>query len=179
MNAAGARGGIPKARGGVCDSWGHQRQWTQSMVEFTSRLDEAPNAPGSYALIVHVGAPTPARIGRLGLFTLLEGDYVYCGSARGPGGLRARLRRHGLRDKPHHWHIDYLTGFASTLGAFYQVGGLQLECSWARMVCTMPEATCPVPGFGSSDCRCATHLASFESGDAKHLLASVLNHRLA
>ena len=43
---------------------------------------------------------------------LAPGCYVYAGSARGPGGIRARVRRHLRPDKTPHWHIDQVTAYA-------------------------------------------------------------------
>jgi Uri superfamily endonuclease len=40
---------------------------------------------------------------------LPAGRYLYCGSAKGPGGLKARLSRHMRRGKSVRWHIDRLT----------------------------------------------------------------------
>lgn len=34
----------------------------------------------------------------------------------------------------------------------------KLECLFAQTARSLPEATIQVPGFGSSDCRCASHL---------------------
>lgn len=45
----------------------------------------------------------------MGTFRVPEGKLVYVGSARGPGGLLARVRRHFRRGKSLKWHIDYLT----------------------------------------------------------------------
>ena len=59
-------------------------------------MKELPAMSGTYALLLRLDAAVQLAVGRLGDFTFPEGDYVYVGSARGPGGLRARVRRHIL-----------------------------------------------------------------------------------
>jgi Uri superfamily endonuclease len=91
---------------------------------------------------------------------LSPGCYAYIGSARGPGGLRARLARHVRASKPLRWHIDYLTAAAPVIHIYYRAIPTPLECRWAQVLAGLPGATIPAPGFGSSDCRngCAAHL---------------------
>jgi Uri superfamily endonuclease len=45
--------------------------------------------------------------GRLPI-ALPAGRYLYCGSAKGRGGLKARLSRHMRRGKSVRWHVDQL-----------------------------------------------------------------------
>ena len=59
-------------------------------------------APGSYVLVLHI-----SRVAQLGAHGSKAGFYCYADSARGPGGLRARLSRHLRQHKKPHWHIDY------------------------------------------------------------------------
>jgi Uri superfamily endonuclease len=40
---------------------------------------------------------------------LPAGRYLYCGSDKGPGGLKARLSRHFRHGKSVRWHVDQLT----------------------------------------------------------------------
>ena len=92
--------------------------------------------------------------------SLPAGDYVYVGSACGPGGLRARLGRHLSGAGRPHWHIDALRGHARIVGAYYCVSALRLECRWVQALLALPGVTAPAPGFGASDCRsgCLAHL---------------------
>ncbi|MFQ6014179.1 MAG: DUF123 domain-containing protein [Anaerolineae bacterium] len=83
---------------------------------------------------------------------------MYVGSALGPGGLTARLTRHLHRNKALHWHIDHLLQCARLLEIWAIVSPERLECRWATVVRQLYGATSPVPGFGSSDCRCPSHL---------------------
>ncbi|MBN1810373.1 MAG: GIY-YIG nuclease family protein [Anaerolineae bacterium] len=100
-------------------------------------------------------------VGRLGWFHFPAGWYVYVGSARGPGGLAARLARHLRPLKPLHWHVDYLRAHASPVEIWYATGAQKRECAWARALLGLPGASVPVPRFGASDCRCSTHLIHF------------------
>ncbi|MEE8332606.1 MAG: DUF123 domain-containing protein, partial [Alphaproteobacteria bacterium] len=69
----------------------------------------APAVPGAYALLILLKRRFAGNIGALGRVDLPPGAYLYLGSARGPGGLRARLARHARRGKRLHWHVDRLT----------------------------------------------------------------------
>jgi Uri superfamily endonuclease len=114
---------------------------------------DAPTTAGAYVLALRLDAPLNVRVGRTSA-SLSAGDYLYCGSARGPGGLRARLARHMRPQKRAHWHIDQLTSAARILGAFVDEAGD--ECALNAALDRLPT---PIVGFGSSDCRrCAAHL---------------------
>jgi Uri superfamily endonuclease len=120
-----------------------------------------PAAKGTYILLAHLDADTDIQIGRLGTFIFLSGWYAYAGSALGPGGLRARLARHQRPNKRLHWHIDYVLSY-STLESIWQIASqARLECAWASALQTLPGARVLVPGFGSSDCRCVSHLVYY------------------
>ena len=54
---------------------------------------------GAYLLSIDVNKQFLLEIASLSVPTLASGRYVYCGSAYGPGGIRARVRRHLRRDK--------------------------------------------------------------------------------
>ncbi len=122
---------------------------------------DAPATTGAYALWLRLPAPVEVRAGkRKGV--LPAGDYLYCGSAKGPGGLRARVARHMRKNKRAHWHVDQLTSVAKALGAFVEEGGD--ECALNAALDGMPI---PLPGFGSSDCRrCPAHLRLWPKGAA-------------
>lgn len=75
----------------------------------------------------------------------------------GSGGLRARLIRHiNSRDKPKHWHIDYLLAHAHLNRILWSVSDITFECAWAGALRQLFDL--PIPGFGASDCRCGGHL---------------------
>jgi Uri superfamily endonuclease len=90
-----------------------------------------------------------------------RGWYVYTGSAK--RNLPARLLRHLRRSKKLHWHIDYLRAVASIRQIWVWPWTAGAECRTNTMVSRMQDATCPVKGFGASDCQCAAHLFAFPS----------------
>lgn len=122
---------------------------------WTSDADVLPAAPGAYVLRLDLAraAALPPRFGG-GL--LPAGVYLYCGSARGPGGLRARCRRHLAAEKGLRWHVDWLSTAAACRAVHAVPDGD--ECALAAALAAV-GCGCPVTGFGSSDCRaCTSHL---------------------
>ena len=118
---------------------------------------DLPPEPGAYVLIVELDRPLRLAHARLGKVALAPGRYAYAGSARGPGGIRARVARHFRTDKKPHWHIDLLTAEARIAGALALPG--RSECEIVAELLARGAATAPVKGFGSSDCAvCPAHL---------------------
>lgn len=118
-----------------------------------------PIAKGAYLLLLELGAELPLAIRKFQHDTLPAGLYLYAGSARGPGGLKARLRRHLRADKKPHWHIDRLANAATRMTAFAIPDGR--ECALVQSLLESEQYHHPLPGFGSSDCRiCTSHLLS-------------------
>lgn len=121
--------------------------------------DALPAGPGAYVLIIDCAEPVPLDIATLAATDLPAGRYAYAGSARGPGGIRARVGRHLRADKKPHWHIDRLTARAKIVDVRAYPGGR--ECDLVTELLSRPGAHAPVPGFGSSDCRdCVSHLVA-------------------
>ena len=149
-----------------------------------------PRQPGTYALILRLRKPQKIQVGKLGRFRFSAGWYAYAGSARGPGGLSARIARHRSIRKSCHWHIDYVRTSASPIAVWFARGSRKRECAWARALTELPDASLSIPGFGSSDCNCPSHLVFFSAApsisdfaplvdipvDAKSLLASSPRH---
>lgn len=91
---------------------------------------------------------------------LAPGWYLYAGSARGPGGVSARVARHMRHDKKPHWHIDAITTMRPPIAALCYPNGL--ECDLVGALCDQGGFSFPVPGFGSTDCRtCSSHLLAW------------------
>jgi Uri superfamily endonuclease len=122
-----------------------------------------PAEPGTYVVVLRSSSTRTIRIGRLGTLALRPGYYVYIGSAFGPGGLRARIAHHARRAAFPHWHIDYLRRH-TRLEAVCYCCGERREHEFAAAIGALPGAAVPLPGFGSSDCRCETHLFWFADG---------------
>ncbi len=117
-----------------------------------------PPLPGTYVLVLKLTQDRRIPVGRLGEVPLRAGYYLYVGSARGPGGLCARLRRHLRRDKPAHWHIDSLRQWAEPVEVWFVTSSEPHECDWRALLQQAAGLALPLPGFGASDCRCRSHL---------------------
>jgi len=119
--------------------------------------------PGAYVLIIDLDHPLALDVPRKSPATLAPGRYVYCGSAYGPGGMRARVARHCKRQKALRWHIDRLTMAGRVIAVHGEAGGR--ECDLVDLVLATPGASIPAPGFGSTDChRCPSHLVRMPNG---------------
>ncbi|WP_407355038.1 GIY-YIG nuclease family protein [Methanolobus sp. WCC5] len=133
-------------------------------------MQSDPNLPGLsekgiYCLIFqNVACKLP--IGRLGNISFLKGYYIYVGSALGPGGLK-RMKRHVLlseqKNKKARWHVDYLSMSCTfkLICVAYCRTDKSLECELAeKLAFSMPGGVSQgqIPGFGSSDCKCSSHL---------------------
>lgn len=128
-------------------------------ADFLRRADAAPAIPGAYLLLVTLPTRLRLDLPRRREAMLEPGRFLYAGSARGPGGIRARLARHLRRDKKPHWHIDQLTAAGEALGGWVFPGGH--ECAIIDALAHLPH---PLPGFGSTDCRhCISHLLAWPS----------------
>jgi Uri superfamily endonuclease len=102
-------------------------------------------------------------VGRLGEAIFPAGTYVYTGSAM--KGLEARLRRHCVKGKKIHWHIDYLLTLpeARVRQIILHPAMQRQECRQNKRIATRPGAAIILKNFGASDCKsgCASHLLFF------------------
>lgn len=112
--------------------------------------------PGTYILLLGLTDRSTVEFGRGNRAELAPGLYAYVGSALGPGGLAARLRRHASSGVRMHWHVDFLLPHVELMGALVVDDGRRHECSWASWV--GENSRLCIPGFGASDCRCRGHL---------------------
>ena len=127
-------------------------------------MDEpVPSETGAYMLIIELTASLALDVASLPRAWLAPGRYAYCGSAYGPGGLKARIGRHLRQGKALRWHVDRLTA-AGRIVDFRAVPG-GCECDLLARVLEVPGASVPVPGFGATDCRaCPAHLVALPAG---------------
>lgn len=124
---------------------------------------------GIYTLIFSTDGCT-VRAGALGEIPFQPGWYGYVGSALGPGGF-SRVDRHirlaKSRDRNPRWHVDYL--LTTPLFILEKVclaeTTLRLECPVAKAM--TGEA---IPGFGSSDCFCRSHLFFWKKDPAGEII---------
>lgn len=119
---------------------------------------QLPTEPGTYALILHCHTAGEQTVGALGNVRTEVGFYIYVGSALGPGGIRGRVARHLREAKKAHWHIDYLRRTMPVAAVWYAETASVQEHHWALAIDAWSQTEKPVPGFGASDCRCASHL---------------------
>ena len=111
---------------------------------------------GAYALIIAQVKDATIAVGRLGECAFPAGYYIYLG--RAGGGLFQRVQRHLRQEKRLRWHIDYLLKQAEVVEIWYTTEENPQECQLASAAAKMPGAVMAPTGFGSSDCRCRSHL---------------------
>jgi Uri superfamily endonuclease len=121
-------------------------------------LRQLPKVAGAYVLVIELEVALTLQNKRFNGITLTKGTYLYCGSANGPGGIAARVKRHCKTTKKPHWHVDELTsnGAGRVVSVLVVPGGDECEL---RATLQEPSTNTPIPGFGSSDCySCLSHL---------------------
>jgi len=121
-----------------------------------------------YILMMYIPDDTRISVGSLGEIDLVAGTYAYTGSSK--SGLHIRAFRHlGIPEKKR-WHIDHITSIAVEKSVWKKAYSPKEECKTAEVL----EEMYPGPGgFGSSDCKCRTHL--FYLGPERRLLQQDVN----
>jgi sugar fermentation stimulation protein A len=109
---------------------------------------------GSYLLILELRKREKIQVGKLGKISFGKGFYIYVGSAM--ANLSRRMERHHHLRKRHHWHIDELRAVADFHSVLAIRSSTRLECEIAEALSEIAEWS--IPGFGSTDCSCKTHL---------------------
>ena len=121
-----------------------------SFEDLAARLPDA----GLYQIMFRLGSPLACRVGALGQRLFPSGFYVYTGSAM--RALAARVGRHLSSSKRTRWHIDYLLPPGRVVAVKAVPGPKAHECALhAGLGQRFQEGP---TGFGSSDCRCRSHL---------------------
>jgi endonuclease-3 len=99
-------------------------------------------------------------VGKLGAIAFARGFYAYVGSAMGPAGFK-RVERHldvsSGRLKTKKWHVDYVLTVAKVVETIEITTQQTIECKVARELLENASLAC-IENFGSSDCRCRSHL---------------------
>jgi len=132
---------------------------------------------GTYCLVVDVTEASSVRVGSLGVRKFPAGIYVYVGSAL--SGIEKRVSRHKSVKKKRRWHIDYLLDKAEVLSVIaIPTERKSTECEIFHALASCEGASVPVDGFGSSDCKCKSHLVCFGSAD-REWVAEVISMRLS
>lgn len=141
---------------------GMKKCFSSDIVKDPDPATDPPIPPlkGVYVLLLRLETPLKASIGFLGPVELPCGIYAYVGSARGPGGLRARVSRHLGKVKSLKWHIDYVTSSPQAKPEAL-VYAETLEDIETPISVRLGESPCFKPslkGFGSTDKKSETHL---------------------
>ena len=110
-------------------------------------------AKGSYILLMTLPKGSQIKAGRLADNYFPAGFYAYVGSAM--GGFAPRLNHHRKKNKKRHWHIDYLLERAALSDVILCETEVKAECAIAQ---ALSRHFSSIPGFGSSDCKCPSHL---------------------
>ena len=118
---------------------------------------------GAYITIFEFDKFNDIEAGSLGEIKLRPGFYAYVGSAA--RNLTARVNRHSRRKKAHHWHVDFMCDAAKAVVSLPVRTQDDIECVLASHLSTI--ASFSVDGFGSSDCRCRSHLFYFPTNPLK------------
>ncbi len=118
---------------------------------------------GAYVLVLRLAEPATVTVGKLGAVSFDAGAYAYVGSALGSAGFQ-RIQRHARvfagNHKMRKWHIDYLSTIATLHCVYTITTDKRIECGIAHHLRANPTLNV-TEGFGSSDCRCASHLFYF------------------
>lgn len=114
---------------------------------------------GTYILLIELANTQKIKPGKLPEIDYKKGTYLYVGRAR--KGLRARINRHLRRKKNIFWHIDSLLQKAEIEGVWIRENFFD-ECTIASKIQNFRSTgATTLGGFGSSDCRCPSHLIYF------------------
>ena len=118
---------------------------------------------GSYILLIFVKKNFEEKIGKLGKVKFKKGFYAYVGSAFGRTvNLENRIARHLRKNKKKFWHIDYLLSSQNVkIKKVYVFPSRKIECYLAKNLLKFSEGF--IKNFGSSDCKCISHLLYFKS----------------
>jgi len=122
---------------------------------------------GSYVILIRLPKAQTITIGSLSDVYFPRGYYAYVGSAL--GGVESRLSHHLSRTKKRHWHIDYLLQKASITDIIIGESESRVECAIAQVLNSQFDS---IPGFGSSDCRCPSHL--FFTAEGKPMKSAIM-----
>jgi Uri superfamily endonuclease len=114
---------------------------------------------GVYILIISINKKIQVKVGALGRLSFKKGLYAYVGSAQ--NNLEERIGRHLRKRKQKFWHIDYLLDheLVKVMRVFYEETSKPDECRIAEL---LAEKGMSVKSFGSSDCKCKSHLVKLE-----------------
>lgn len=130
---------------------------------------------GIYSILMELREAKEIGVGKLGSFLFPPGYYIYTGRAM--RNLTARIRRHKREEKKLFWHIDYFLNHSLVKALLIIPIEIDLECLLNRQIMGIERARVIAPRFGSSDCRCPSHLIFFSEPPIKKLITILLDFR--
>jgi Uri superfamily endonuclease len=108
---------------------------------------------GSYILLIELNEDSIIKYGIKKNDLFNKGYYVYVGSAL--NNLEKRIQRHIRSNKKKHWNIDFFLDYSNIINVYYKENNYREECFIAGL---LKDIFIPISNFGSSDCKCKTHL---------------------
>ena len=108
-----------------------------------------------YTIYLRLDPDESIKVGKLGDCFFQKGTYIYVGSAK--RNIIKRIQRHKDIEKKLQWHFDYLRPFGMITKIITYNERLG-ECALAEKIRKVEHGTLPIKGFGSSDCKCSSHL---------------------
>ncbi|MBU0898811.1 MAG: GIY-YIG nuclease family protein [Nanoarchaeota archaeon] len=115
---------------------------------------------GIYCLVLALRKDVKIPVGiRKKEYEFPKGFYCYVGS--GMKSLESRIHRHQSKNKKKFWNIDYFLDYADIVAVKTIQTNKKIECKVSNIVKSVSEDR-HIKGFGSSDCKCPTHLHYFK-----------------
>ena len=108
-----------------------------------------------YTIYLRLDRDESIKVGKLGNCSFQKGTYIYIGSAK--RNIIKRIQRHKDIEKKLQWHFDYLRPFGMITKIITYDERLG-ERALAEKIRKIEHGTLPIKGFGSSDCKCSSHL---------------------
>jgi Uri superfamily endonuclease len=116
-------------------------------------LERDQKVSADYLLIIYMEEDISVDVGSLGTIQFQKGSYLYTGSAK--AGLWGRVKRHLGSPEKIRWHIDRLTSLSNRKSVWWKHHRDNGECRAASILQAKYKN---IDGFGSSDCKCPSHL---------------------
>ena len=114
----------------------------------------------NYILGIVLDKDIEIKIKSLGKINLKKGFYLYVGTAK--KNFEARINRHLIKKKKRFWHIDYLLSLKDVKIKEIWITDKIKECQIANLL--NKEGYSFINRFGSSDCKCPSHLFFVNQG---------------
>lgn len=108
-----------------------------------------------YSIKLKINKESEIQVGKLGSFVFPKGYYIYIGSAK--KNIKSRVNRHIKIDKKKKWHFDFLRPYGEIVEIETYDNSLT-ECELFEKIKRETNGEVLVKKFGSTDCKCFTHL---------------------